>query len=601
MNFLNPTGLWLLLGVPVLILIYLIRSQHEDHPVSSTFIWKLSSRFMRKRLPLQRIKKLLAFVLQLLIIVGIAMLAAQPAIVSGSRCDYIAIVDASASMQTRDENGVSRFDDAITQVEAMTEKIEKGHTLSIIVAGDKATWLIQESTSVNEVMLALESVKCTNGSCNVPEALELAQALCHRSANAQVYFFTDTESSEDTNLQVVNLHRGEWNVEVTGLTAKTEGKDTLFTGTLVSYNKAAQVTVGLRVDELIIDARQVDCPQDTPVTVEFQAYELSSFDAAEVFIETQDGLALDNCYALCRKSTRTYKVLLASAHPLYLESALKALGNCEVTRTAAPKELEGYDLYVFDGVYPESYPEDGSVLIFGTGKLPDGISAGATVTEGTALTMDPKKQSPLYEGLTLLDTAVTNFNPLQVNLAWESLYFCGDHTVVATRDLGSGRQVTVAGFDLHDSNLPMQIEYLVWLQNLVEYSVPGFLKDTDHDAGTTVTLTVMPNAQEIYVELPDDEVRVLSTNAATAAVAVDQVGVYTAVMTTAEGGEYVDFFVHIPTGENACYPVSGLTLEMPLVEQLQQEDALSEIWFWVSLALLLIVLGEWGWYYHEQY
>ena len=28
MNFLNPTGLWLLLGVPVLILIYLIRSQH---------------------------------------------------------------------------------------------------------------------------------------------------------------------------------------------------------------------------------------------------------------------------------------------------------------------------------------------------------------------------------------------------------------------------------------------------------------------------------------------------------------------------------------------------------------------------------------------
>ena len=63
MSFLNPSGLWLLLGIPVLIVIYLIKAQHEDRPVSSTYIWKLSSKFMKKRLPMQRIRKILMFLL----------------------------------------------------------------------------------------------------------------------------------------------------------------------------------------------------------------------------------------------------------------------------------------------------------------------------------------------------------------------------------------------------------------------------------------------------------------------------------------------------------------------------------------------------------
>ena len=116
MSFVNPAGLWLLLGIPVLILIYLIRSQHEDRPVSSTFIWKLSSRFIKKRLPVQRIKKILTFLLQLALIIAISLLAARPIIYDGKICDYIAVIDASASMQTVDETGTSRFSYALKEV-----------------------------------------------------------------------------------------------------------------------------------------------------------------------------------------------------------------------------------------------------------------------------------------------------------------------------------------------------------------------------------------------------------------------------------------------------------------------------------------------------
>ncbi len=52
MSFQNPAGLWLLLGIPVLIAIWLIRPQHENRRVSSSYIWRLSDRFMKRRLPI---------------------------------------------------------------------------------------------------------------------------------------------------------------------------------------------------------------------------------------------------------------------------------------------------------------------------------------------------------------------------------------------------------------------------------------------------------------------------------------------------------------------------------------------------------------------
>lgn len=603
MRFLNPNGLWLLLGVPALIIIYLIKAQHEDRPVSSTYIWKLSSRFMKKRLPMQKIKKILMFLLQLMIIVAVSLLAARPAVVNGKSCNYIAIIDASASMQTTDETGTSRFEYALAQVEELSGEISNGHSVSIILAADSASWLVQESTSQNEVKLALNNAKCTNGTCDTAEAIELAELLCQRSSNAQVLFFTDNEYTETENIQVTNLNKNEWNVSVSSITAKAAQKGTTFTGNVISYNRDATVTVGLRIDGQIVDAQIIDCTQDVSTAITFTAEDVSSYDTAEIFIETSDALQTDNSYAICRKSDRTYSVLLVSESPLYLESALNALGTCEVTVVSSLEEAElsGQDLYIFDGISPEIYPEDGSVLVFGTHQLPDGLTAGSAIDTSAVLRMNTEQQSDLFEGLSLLETAVTNYSALNGNTAWEPLFYCDDAAVLATKEIGSGLQFTVVSFDLHDSNLPMQTDFIVFMRNLVEFSVPSFLRDTDHTAGGTVALTVMPAAQQLYVELPDDSIKALSTAGSISSVAVDEVGIYTAVMTTAEGGEYVDFFVHIPDGESTTYTVSDLSVELSSDTDTHAVDAISEVWFWLALGMLLIVLTEWGWYYHEQY
>jgi hypothetical protein len=63
--------------------------------------------------------------------------------VAGEAYDYIAIIDGSGSMQTKDAKGKTRFETAVMQVEKLAKEIAQGHTLSVIVASEKATDLIQ--------------------------------------------------------------------------------------------------------------------------------------------------------------------------------------------------------------------------------------------------------------------------------------------------------------------------------------------------------------------------------------------------------------------------------------------------------------------------
>ena len=49
--------------------------------------------------------------------------------------------------------------------------------------------------------------------------------------------------------------------------------------------------------------------------------------------------------------------------------------------------------------------------------------------------------------------------------------------------------------------------------------------------------------------------------------------------------------------------VSTLSVELPDTDtsDVIPEDGLYEIWVWVLLALLFLILAEWGLYYYEQF
>ena len=120
MMFQNLWGFLLLLSIPVLIIIYIIKQDHRERAVSSTYLWHLSERFLKKRLPIKRITSLLAFMLQLAILALLAFSATQPAVAVGQVSGHIVVIDASASMQT-EQDGVTRFEAAVSEVKALAE------------------------------------------------------------------------------------------------------------------------------------------------------------------------------------------------------------------------------------------------------------------------------------------------------------------------------------------------------------------------------------------------------------------------------------------------------------------------------------------------
>ena len=111
MSFLAPLGLLGLLGTAVLILIYLIKPNYQQKLVSSTYIWKLSLKYKKKRLPVSRLRNILIFVCQFLILAALGLSLAQPVIQSltaSPKNEKIAIIDASASMRV-ETDGKTRF------------------------------------------------------------------------------------------------------------------------------------------------------------------------------------------------------------------------------------------------------------------------------------------------------------------------------------------------------------------------------------------------------------------------------------------------------------------------------------------------------------
>ena len=603
MRFLNPAGLWLLLGIPILIIIYLIKSQHEERTVSSTYVWKLSERFAKKRLPIYRLRRIILFILQLIMIILAALMAAKPVIVKGESYDFVVILDGSASMQTADEKGVTRFDNAVKAIENKAKDLSDGHTMSVILAADTASLLIEASESTAEVKLALSKASCESGACNTQEALTLAQAVCDRSENAKVLFYTDCEYEKAGNITVVDMSKQEWNVSLTGLEIKETEEETLFTGSLISYHKDAKVTVGLSIDGKTVDAKIVSCEKDVVTEVVFAKEKLKAFDTAQIYVESKDGLTLDNQFAICRKNRSKYKVLLASQSPLYLESALTALGNCDVTVLYSLEDvaLGGMDLYIFDGVTPEEYPTDGSVVVFGTENLPQGLTASTFYEVPGQLSVNTATESEFFDGLSLVEAVAKEYTALLGNRDWEYLLYCDNVPVMASTLRDNGVRMTVFSFDLHNSNLPLLSDYPIMMDNLLAYSIPSMISKTDYTVGEAVNVSALPGMLEMYLQYPDASVKELYATEGQCVVRPDEVGVYTLVMKAEQGGDYCDFFVHIPEGEAAPHMEGEINIAITNEPQVPKEEAISGIWFWFALAFFLILLVEWGWYYYEQY
>src|SRR2546430_14462198 len=104
MPFIAPLALAGLAFVPLVLAFYLLKLRRDERPVSSTLLWNRLVADVEANAPWQRLRRSLLLLLQLLLVIALAILAARPFIErpAGLSRDIVLVVDASASMGATD-------------------------------------------------------------------------------------------------------------------------------------------------------------------------------------------------------------------------------------------------------------------------------------------------------------------------------------------------------------------------------------------------------------------------------------------------------------------------------------------------------------------
>ncbi len=623
MSFLNPMGLLGLLGIPVLILIYIIKPKFQEKLVSSTFIWKLSQKYKKKSLPWQ-ITNLLLFLVQLIIIVAISLILARPVIVTeDGAAEKIVILDASASMQVEGSDGTF-FERAKAEISKLADDMESYGKMSVILAGIESRVLVERSDSEREIKELVLAAEGTFGEADLGGAFLLAEELLQKNSEAQIYLFTDKTYEETGAIKVVDVSEEAWNVAICSMEAeRAENREYVFTAEVASYGKDTKATAVLYIDDVLADAQIILLPADTVMTVEFEDLGVRQYESAMLYVEAADAIPADNEFHLLDGKRQTYEVLIVSEEATFLEAALNTFDDLNVTTVASFEELDqeeeylpdgtmaeyipssGYDLYVYDEVMPKELPGDGSVWLIYPEKVPKGVTfkLGDEIFADAYMEQAPDSGTELFQSLTdqvsVNEVYISEYQEISSALGFETIYTCNDAPVVLAGEADNVRAVLFA-FDLNASNIALRIAFPQLIYNMVQYSLCPVLESVSYEVGDRITLHKTSGSVLTTVSGRGEEAAEVTHVRMPATYVADMPGVYTVSQVMAdETVRTTEYFVRLAAEESDITALGGA---LPEIEGTNAPVSYEkEITWWIVVLLLVLIVVEWGLQYREQF
>src|SRR5918912_112963 len=228
MPFATPLALLGLVFVPAVIAMYLLKLRRDEAVVPSTLLWDRFVADIEANAPWQRLRRSLLLLLQLLLVVALAILAARPFVERPASLarDLVVIVDASASMGATDvvPNRLAAAKQAA--IDALRD-LPSGSKVSVIAAGRTARVVATGSSDLGRVRQAIESITVTASTGDLGDALRLASALAARSGEAQILVATDAALAStptarvDAPIRVLQVGRERQNQAIVALAIRS--------------------------------------------------------------------------------------------------------------------------------------------------------------------------------------------------------------------------------------------------------------------------------------------------------------------------------------------------------------------------------------------
>lgn len=573
MRFLYPLGLLGLIGVPILIIIYIIKNKYTEQTVSSTYLWKLSEKFLKRKKRPPKIAGLLSLILQIVAVVAISFAIAHPVLIFPDAADeYCIIVDASGSMNI-EQNGVTRFEIGRERAKNIIEDSTDGSVYTLIYASDDSTTVVCERAEEKSYALqVLNGLTSTYGAAELTDALELAQNYFLENNAIRTYLVTDRKYSNHENVELINVSGDETNFAVLNVNApkiNEAGDGYTVTAQVVAYKETADLLVSLYVDDATqpVSTETVPVFEDGETNVVFDL-ETGAFNSLKVVIENADALSSDNvCVLYNPKSENSYKTLLVSETPRFLKAVVETVSGAAVETMDAAQYAEafanksgdavdGYGLYIFDSIHPGVLPDDGAVWLFNQTENVEGaefsVKRQATLQEGVQLGMtkaSSKLATQLTKNMSGKDLYVYKYMKYGIFGEFTTLYSYQGESLVFTGNNAYGNREVVFAFSLHDSNFSMLGDFVIFAKNLLDFSFPDVLEKVTYDCGERLQLNAPTACTSIKITAPDGTESYPASNVAANEFVLRQPGVYTVTLTVAGEEKEYHAFAGIPKEE----------------------------------------------------
>ena len=648
MSWLTPIGFLGLIGLIVLLIIYLIKPNFQQKFISSTFVWKLSLKYKKKKLPLSKLRNILIIICQILIVTILAIILAQP-FVSGddenADKEKIIIIDASASMLSAvaDE---TRFERAVTKAaELAAETFDNGGTVSVIVAGKEASVLVRRQNEDNADAVDLEiraladegNMQCTYGNADIDGAIALSETILEENPKAEIILYTGVKYIDDGKITVKTeevVDEGEVNVSILDVRAVRDEGYYRFEVDVASYARPMSVKINIEIhgatgsygsekdgekynNETVKLSYGAALEANKRTTVTFGQNEqdnltdlkISEYDHVYCYIQVKDSLSIDNTFYLYGGKPQPLRIQYYSTQAnIFVESAIKGLRDilrddwkiefvpCYTTDTEIKQgigkepALEGFDIYIFEHNMPKQFPTDGLVIVIDPDKLPKNSDfvLGNNMAGNQPWPLEAVTTHPLLDYMTPSNIKLSEW--IRIN-TFDSSYtpllsIDGIPVVIAKNEPNS--KMLVFAFNFHYSDFVLTPEFLILMNNVVNYYMPKTFEKDVIEIYDTVTLNsrseklsvVGPgNLNETFTEFP-------------ATVTADAPGLYTVTQTPISGQQIVEnFFVTIPAEQ--CNIVREVdTLTNPYYPPVDDESLIDFV-FYFALAVVAILFLEW--------
>ncbi len=617
MRFLYPLGLLGLIGVPILIIIYIIKNKYTEQTIPSTYLWELSERFLKRKKRVNPLAGLLRLILQLVLVTCLSFALAHPIVLLPNEAQELCIlVDVSGSMNMS-AGGESRLDRAKEYAEDKIKSSVEGSVYSIITVSSDINVLCKRTEEKSEALGVVESLSSGNAKANDEEAVRLAQEYFDNNAGTKVIFLTDREFATTENVQVVNFAGNEKNAAITLTDAELVDTTLTVNYAVEAYGLGSNVdlTVELYVNGATEASQTVSASVKDGESSSFTFTQdgVTEFDRAKVRLTgVADDYSSDNeSVFFSVASENAYDVLVVSDTPFLISTAIKAAGTAQIT-TLSPSAYDGergYELYVFDGYAPDDLPSDGAIWFMNIKKSIPGtgfsFQAEEALAEGETLTVSDSSSSlaqKLLADLSGGDIYVSKYLRYGRSKHFVPLLTYKNTPVLFTGETDAGNREVVFAFDIHDTDFPLQTDIVVLVRNLLNYSFPSVVDQVVYNCGETLGVNVVSGMNSIRVESPSGKYVYLPTSNLVAEYALTEVGVHKITVSYGEENLLRDYFVYssVPATERNPYTLADYVGVQGEASDVGLDGKFDTINIFFALIALTFVV-DWVVYCYDKY